>query len=128
MPPQQTGIEIMAGKTKRCAQDNDQAQTALQARLDWQNLIDTAPVPLDGLPKPIAEKAIQIMTELKNGKSYMAFRGKRLLAMGKRQVISVPIGRRYRLICRKKTEGLRYLEVITHQKYNNRLSSGGLAW
>lgn len=118
----------MAGKIKRCAQDNDQAQAALQARLDWHNRIAAAPVLLDGLPKPIAEKAMQIMTELKNGKSYMDFRGKRLLSMGKRQVISVPIGRRYRLICRKKTEGLRYLEVITHEKYNNRLSSGGLAW
>lgn len=118
----------MAGKIKRCAQGEDQAQAALQARLDWHQRLASAPVPLDGLPKPIAEKAIQIMTALKNGKPYMEFRGKRLLAMGKRHVISVPIGQRYRLICRKKTEGLRYLEVITHEKYNNRLSSGGVAW
>lgn len=43
-----------------CAQDEDQAQAALQARLDWHQRLASAPVPLDGLPKPIAEKAIQI--------------------------------------------------------------------
>lgn len=73
----------------------------------------------------VAEKALQIMEDLGNGGSYLDFKGKRLVAMGQREVISVPIGQRYRLICIEQNGELRYLEVLSHEEYNNRLKSGG---
>lgn len=67
------------------------------------------------------------MRDLNAGKAYQDFKGKRLVTMGQREVISVPIGRRYRLICRDSNGCLEFIEVITHEEYNNRLSSGGWA-
>ncbi len=45
--------------------------------------------------------------------------------MGQREVISIPIGKRYRLICLEQNGEMRYLEVLSHEQYNNRLKSGG---
>lgn len=101
------------------------SQAALVAKQDWAACLLAAPVPLEGVPKPIAVKALQIMAALSSGTSYLAFRGKRLVAMGQRTVISVPIGRHYRLICKEQDHQLHYEAVITHEAYNGRLSSGG---
>lgn len=109
----------------RCAQESIEAEGELDARRDWQARVSAAPVSLDGIPRSVAEKILHTIAALNNGKSYVDFKGKRLRTMGQREVISVPIGRRYRLVCLEQDQGLTFLEVLTHEQYNNRLSSGG---
>jgi len=47
----------------------------------------------------MAEKGLQLSESLNGGKTFHDLSGKRLVNMGQRHVISVPVGRRYRLIC-----------------------------
>jgi len=110
----------------RCAQVQASIQQSHEERKAWADRVRTAPVPLDdSIPRRVAEKVLQIIAELAKGKPYQDFRGKRLVTLGQREVISVPIGWSYRLICRETCGRLEYLEVISHETYNRRLSDGG---
>jgi len=83
----------------RCAQEETQKRKVAQAKSNWDDRLKSSPVQLDHLPKDVAEKALQVVTELADGKTYLDFKGKRMVTLGQRQVISIPVGRRYRLIC-----------------------------
>lgn len=134
-------MEIMAGRKKtfkcghigkgqychRCVQEENQKRKAAQAKSEWNDQLSTSPIQLDHLPKKVAKKALFVIMNLKKGKSIQYLRGKRMVTIGQRQVISIPIGIHYRLICCDKNGSLAYIEVITHEEYNNRLSSGGWA-
>ncbi|PIR83885.1 hypothetical protein COU18_01880 [Candidatus Kaiserbacteria bacterium CG10_big_fil_rev_8_21_14_0_10_51_14] len=109
----------------RCQQEARQRQANAQTMAKWNEKVFSAPVRVDHLPKEIAEKTLQIIAELKDGKPYLDFKGKRMVVMGQRDVISIPIGKRYRLICRDLDGVFEYVEVITHETYNNRLTAGG---
>lgn len=65
------------------------------------------------------------MADLCEGRPYLDFKGKRMITMGQREIISIPVGRRYRLICCEKSGTLKFVEVISHEEYNSRLASGG---
>jgi hypothetical protein len=108
-----------------CARQAAEAQKVAESRRAHMERIASAPIPLHALPAEVAEKARRVIEDLSSGKPYMDFKGKRLTTMGQREVISVPIGRRYRLICRQQSGGLEFVEVISHEVYNNRLASGG---
>lgn len=99
-------------------------QSAIQ-KSQWEARIASAGINFDGLPKKFAEKAIDIISKIRTGSSYMEFLGKRLLTMGQREVISIPIGKRYRLIMVEKNGTYEPLELLSHEDYNNRLASGG---
>lgn len=109
----------------RCKEEERRKQEARQRKAEWNDRLSSAPVHLDHLPEDIAERVLQVVQELKLGKTYMSLNGKRLVAMGQRDVISIPIGRRYRMICKEKEGAFECVEVITHETYNHRLSSGG---
>jgi hypothetical protein len=91
----------------------------------WKDRMSQSPVPLEHLPREIAEKALRLTDDLMSGKTYLDFKGKRMLTLNQREVISIPVGRRFRLICRENGNRLDFLEIITHEQYNNRLTSGG---
>lgn len=91
---------------------------------DWHKQLHAAPVPLGHLPKEIALKTLQVFAELANGKTYLDVKGKRLGAMGLRQIISIPLGLNYRLVCREEAGKLSYLEALTHEEYSSRLAAG----
>lgn len=80
---------------------------------------------LGALPKAVARKARRILRAMDDGTPYTALHGKRLAAMGQRHIISIPLGRRWRLICNATATGIHPIEAISHETYNNRLSSGG---
>lgn len=111
----------------RCAAEESARKQARDDKQAWAARIEAAPISLGAIPKPIAERALKAMSDLDAGKSYLEFRGKRLASMGQREVITIPIGQRYRLICLEQEGALRYLEVLSHEQYNNRLASGGWA-
>ncbi|BBL74806.1 hypothetical protein MishRS11D_19040 [Methylomagnum ishizawai] len=97
----------------------------LQAKTQRIQRLSQAPIPLDDLPPEIAEKTLEMIAALQQGASYMDFMGKRMKNMGQRHVISIPIGRRYRLICKEDNGQLEFIEAISHEEYNNRLSGNG---
>lgn len=110
----------------RCAQKEAQRQQSAQQRQAWQTQLAAAPIPLEHLPRDIAEKVLEVLAKLDHGAGYTSLQGKRLHKMGQRSVISIPIGRRFRLICREDATGkLVPLEALSHEEYNTRLAAGG---
>lgn len=65
------------------------------------------------------------MSRLESGANYLDFKGKRLITIGQRDVILIPVGRKYRLVCREGLDAIEFIEAISHADYNNRLSTGG---
>jgi hypothetical protein len=108
----------------RCKQKEDQKQAAAQERAAWNEKLSAAPIRLDHLPRDVVERVLEVLQGLQQGKWAG---GKRLTKMGQRVIISIPIGWKYRLICKEKEGRLECLEVITHETYNQRLASGGWA-
>ena len=116
------------GRGKFCHRCDVAEKAAAQRQREVEHLaarVSEAPVPLSGLPPQVVEKALKLFEQLKAGTPYAEFRGKRLVTIHQREVISVPLGRRYRMICREEIDLLTFLEVISHETYNNRLASGG---
>lgn len=120
----------------RCAQaEKERAQAAQQRaeqrveaalkKQDWQAQLAQSPVPLGHVPKVVAERALQVMQALATGQSYLDFQGKRLIAMNRREMVSVPLPQYYRLVCREQDGHLQFVEVIPHEEYNTRLFHGG---
>lgn len=109
----------------RCAQEKQRRTQAAQARQARRDRLASSPVPLDRLPADVADRTLTVITQLEQGASSMEFGGKRLTAMGQRNIVSIPIGLRHRLICREEEGVFHCLEAISHEEYNNRLSAGG---
>ena len=109
----------------RCQQEKQEKQKVTQAKEEWREQLASSPIPLVDLPPAVATRAFDIITELKAGAPYRSFKGKRMVTIGQREIISVPVGRRYRLVCREVDGLLEFLEIISHEEYNNRLSARG---
>lgn len=110
----------------RCAEKEAQRQKSAEQRQAWQAQLAAAPIPLEHLPRDVAQRLLEVLAALDAGTSYVALQGKRLHKMGQRAVISIPIGLRFRLICREEEAGrLVPLEALTHEEYNTRLATGG---
>lgn len=97
----------------------------ISAKKEMSDRLSKSPIPLDHVPTSVADRTLEVIVALSKGAAYQSFKGKRLVTMGQRDVVSIPIGRRYRLICRHTKGPLQFLEIISHETYNNRLSSGG---
>lgn len=101
-----------------------QADIALEEkrrrRAAWRKLFDTDPVDLRGFPKPIVEQARLAIAQVKDGTSWQILGGKKIQASG---VISIPVGRSYRLICtytetKEGRKAVQPVEFLSHQDYN----------
>lgn len=104
----------------RCA-DRQARQQAKQAerkanRQQWRATFAQDAIDLTELPKRIVLKAREILTALKQGTGYWQMAGKRLNAA--RDLIRIPVTRRYRLICRQEGQQITPLEVMSHEDYN----------
>jgi hypothetical protein len=111
----------------RCACEAEIAKRRDQAKSEWKSRLSSAPIPLGHLPADVADKTLGVIAELERGASYLDYLGKRLKTMGRRDIISIRIGRRHRLICRESNGSLEFVEALTHEEYNSRLASGGWA-
>jgi hypothetical protein len=78
-------------------------------------------VNMEGIPVPVAMKAADIIRKLQAGTPYMMLHGKRL-AEWDRNIISVPVGWSHRIICNDVSGKCVPVEVLSHEKYNGRLS------
>jgi len=76
-------------------------------------------IDLDKLPRQVVEKALAIIDHLQQGKSYSIFVGSKRLQ--KREVISIPVGRSYRMLCLDEGGRIVPVDVLSHEAYNNRV-------
>ena len=92
----------------------------------WKIALRKTPIPLDHLPKSAAIRTVSCIEMMAAGEPINRFNGKRLTLMNQRDIISVPVGLKYRLIGRMVAKyPIQWIEVISHETYNQRLSSGG---
>lgn len=109
----------------RCQQEEKEKRSMEYRRQEWINRLKSSPVKVDHLPRGVAEKALDIFDKLKRGESYHDVGGKRLSSMKWGDIISIPIFRKYRIVCREVEGELKYIEVIVHAKYDIRIAAGG---
>ncbi len=104
----------------RCAHQQAIRTARLQKRQgkrqQWQALFLEDPIDLKPLPKPVVKKARDVLQALQQGTYYWQLSGKRLNRA--REVISIPVTRRYRLLCRETQDGIQPVKVVSHEAYN----------
>ena len=99
-----------------CAQKQQQQEQRKQEKEDWQLTFTADPIDLRHLPKNVVLKARQILAGLADHQDYRTFHGKRL--RHDRFIISIPVTRHYRLLCRDQGDQVTPEEVISHEDYN----------
>ena len=110
-------------KCHRCAQEKMASQQAAQSqaqkrrlRREWQATFEQDPIDLTALPKHVVVKARAIIAGLQSCNNYTEFGGKRL--RHNRLIVSIPITRHYRMICRDRGSDLVPQKVLSHEDYN----------
>jgi hypothetical protein len=73
-------------------------------------------IDLRGLPDHVVTKARAIITALGENKNYRDFGGKRL--RHNRLIVSIPVGRNYRMLCEDCGTFLIPQKVLSHEDYN----------
>ena len=68
------------------------------------------------IPGNILAKAQKLIQKIERGVSYTTFRGKRLTC--NRSLISIPVGRKWRMLAMDKPEGVQVFAVLSHANYN----------
>lgn len=99
-----------------CSQQDAEREEKRQQKHQWESTFSQDPIDLRSLPKNVVLKARQILQGLENHQDYRDFHGKRL--RHDREVISIPVTRNYRLICRDLGNLLMPEAVISHEDYN----------
>jgi hypothetical protein len=109
----------------RCEQEKRNALAreveAERRRAERAAVIDAVPVDASGVPLNVVRRAARIIKALDGGVPYAQLKGKRLLNSGG-DILSVPVGRRYRLVARAPAGRMEYLALLSHEDYNNRVA------
>lgn len=87
-----------------------------QQRDEWVASFESDAVDLRGLPEHVVLKSRHIVNELKIGRHFGKLGGKRMNF--NREVIRIPVGLRYRMLCRDDRSRVTPLMVISHEDYN----------
>jgi hypothetical protein len=69
------------------------------------------------VPCNVLEKARKIIGKIERGVHYTTFRGKRLTS--NRGTISIPVGRKWRMLARDSPEGIQVYAVLSHGNYDH---------
>lgn len=100
----------------KCEQTQTVREEKRKEKNAWQETFSQDPIDLSSLPRNVVLKARQIIFNIQNQTSYTNFRGKRL--RHDRFIISIPVTRNYRLICRDYGSFVAPEAVISHEDYN----------
>jgi hypothetical protein len=87
-----------------------------QQKQAWEESFDNDPIDLRNLPDHVVVKARLIIAGLTTCKNYREFGGKRL--RHNRFIISIPVTRNYRMLCRDCGNFLVPQQVLSHEEYN----------
>lgn len=69
------------------------------------------------IPKNVQEKARKIIRKIERGVPYTTFRGKRLVT--DRETISIPVGRKWRMLARDSPDGIQVYALLSHGNYDH---------
>lgn len=100
----------------KCAQTHAEWEQKRQQKNAWEATFDSDPIDLRSLPKKVVIKAREIIKRLSDSQDYRVFHGKRL--RHDRSVVSIPVTRHYRLLCRDLGSLLIPEAVVSHEDYN----------
>lgn len=100
----------------RCAQVDAIWEQKQKCKQEWEASFNQDLIDLRNLPKNVVLKSRHIIKRLAEEPDYRQFRGKRLRY--NRFVVSIPINRNYRLLCRDRGQFLSPEAVISHEEYN----------
>lgn len=87
-----------------------------QEKAAWEATFEGDPIDLKSLPTHVVRKSRTIINALNEHQDYREFGGKRL--RHNRHVISIPITRNYRMICRHDGKMTVPQAVLSHEDYN----------
>jgi hypothetical protein len=87
-----------------------------QQRVRVQQVEANDAIDLRHLPRAVMEKARRVLGMLEEGANWMGLGGK--LFHFDRSLMRIPVGYRYRLLCRREQSGITPLAVMTHEAYN----------
>lgn len=82
----------------------------------WTQTFAADPIDLAHLPKPVVLKTREILAALEQGVPPSQLQGKRFSF--DRTLLRIPVGYRYRLLCRWYCDRIVPLQVLTHEAYN----------
>jgi putative NADH-flavin reductase len=99
---QQQDVQVMAEKKSK--------------KQEKEESFDRDIIDLRGLPDRVVAKARAIISALGENKNYRDFGGKRL--RHNRFIVSIPIGRNYRMLCEDCGTFLIPQKVLSHEDYN----------
>ena len=85
-------------------------------RLELLSFFEKRDIETRHIPPDILERARKVVERVEGGESYMTFHGKRLRANRRR--VSIPIGRKWRILADDLGDRLRVRAVMSHQTYN----------
>ena len=100
----------------RCLQDRLGWERKQQQKQQWEKTFADDPIDLTNLPNHVVLKARSIIAALQTQKNYREFGGKRL--RHNRFIVSIPVTRNYRMLCRDSGSLLIPEEVLSHEDYN----------
>ncbi len=103
-------------QSTRGKKNNSEWEKRRQDKLEWEAAFARDPINLRNLPKNVVIKSRRIIEKLQIRSDYRQFHGKRL--RHDRFVISIPVTRNYRLICRDCGNLLVPEAVVSHEDYN----------
>ncbi|MFV8752188.1 hypothetical protein ACNOYE_16695 [Nannocystaceae bacterium ST9] len=113
-PEPATKIEAKPATSK--PSDEGKADPKLD-KAEWEASFAADPIDLHDLPTPkLVLRAREILEAIGRGAPWHQFNGKRL--QHDRTIISVPVGRRYRMLFRTNTGSPQPVEVLSHEAYN----------
>ncbi len=99
-----------------CAEMVRKSEEARSKREAWESEFESDPINLRGFPKRIVLKARQVLARLAGGETWGALGGK--LLRYDRTLISIPVTRDYRLLCRYTAATITPLRLESHEDYN----------
>lgn len=100
----------------RCDQTHKAQEEKRQQKQEWESTFAKDPINLKNLPTHVVIKARTIIAGLESQRDYREFGGKRL--RHNRMVVSIPVTRNYRMICRDCGSLLVPQAVLSHEDYN----------
>lgn len=109
---------VREAKRRRIAEraEERRLEERWRERQDWLDLYRSDAVDLRRLPEPVVVKVRGILVELAKGKALGALLAKRMKF--DRTLVRVPVGYRYRLLCRIEKGVVKPLRVMSHEAYN----------
>ncbi|NET58434.1 MAG: hypothetical protein F6K47_20445 [Symploca sp. SIO2E6] len=100
----------------RCQQKDKVREEKKQQKQEWESTFAADPIDLSSLPIHVVVKAREIIAGLESQKNYREYNGKRL--RHNRWIISIPVTRNYRMLCKDQGSLLIPQAVLSHEDYN----------